>query len=153
MNNYEQKGFTLIELMIVIAILGILASIAIPAYQDYSIRAKIGEALVAAAPFKMAFGTYYETTSTVPTSRTLSGQGNIVTKYITGVTITADGLISINIDEDKTGVSAQTSDDMYLILEPLLVTGAIDWNCYASNAEDGSGDDINLSRFVPSGCR
>ena len=153
MKNNHQKGFTLIELMIVIAILGILASIAISAYQDYSIRAKVSEALVAAAPFKIAFGTYYETTSSLPTNRSEAGQGDIITKYITGVTITAGGIISIDIDEGTTGILAQTSDDMYLILQPIIGTGAIDWNCYANNAEDGSGDDINLSRFVPSGCR
>ena len=153
MKKNVQKGFTLIELMIVIAILGILASIAITAYQDYSIRARIGEALVATAPFKVALGTYFETTSRLPTSRTQSGQGNIITKYIEGVTITAAGIISIDIDEDETGVRSQTVDNMFLILEPVLQPGAIDWQCYASNVEDGSGDDINLSRFIPSGCR
>lgn len=150
--NY-QKGFTLIELMIVIAILGILAAIAIPAYQDYSIRAKISEALVAAAPFKVAIGTYYETKSIFPVNRTQSGQGDIVTDYISGVTITTAGAVSIDINENETGVSSQTSDEMFLILEPVLRTGAIDWNCYASNTEDGSGNYINLIRFVPSGCR
>ena len=152
MKNYGQKGFTLIELMIVIAILGILAAIAIPAYQGFSIRAKISEALVVSAPFKVAFGTYYETTSNRPANRTLAGQGDIISKYITGVTI-IDGTISIDIDEVTTCIIAETSDDMYLILEPILGTGAIDWNCYASNAEDGSGNDINLYRYVPSGCR
>ena len=153
MKKSDQKGFTLIELMIVIAILGILASIAIPAYQDYSIRAKVSEALVTAAPYKVALGTYYEVNARFPSSRTESGQGDIVTDYVTGITVTAAGLISIAIDEDETGISSQTTDEMFLILEPTLRTGAIAWNCYARTAEDGSGNNINLSRFVPSGCR
>ena len=153
MNKNDQEGFTLIELMIVIAILGILASIAIPAYQDYSIRAKISEALVAAAPYKVALGTFYETNSVLPANRTESGQGNIQTNYITGVTITAAGFISIDIDEVETGISGQTGDDMFLIIEPILRTVSFDWSCYANNVVDGSGNDINLSRYVPSGCR
>lgn len=130
-----------------------LASIAIPAYQDYSIRAKISESLVAAAPFKVAVGTFYETNSDLPRSRTESGQGNIITRYIEEVTITAAGFISININEDETGVSGQTADNMFVIVEPVLKTGAIAWKCYADNAVDGSGDNINLIRFIPSSCR
>lgn len=148
----EQTGFTLIELMIVIAILGILASIAIAAYQDYSIRAKVSEALVQTAPLKTAIGTHYWATSTFPANRSEAGQGNIVTKYITEITI-INGTISVDVDEIETGISSQTSDSMFLIIEPVPVLGAITWNCYPNNAIDGSGDDINLSRFVPAGCR
>jgi len=148
-----QGGFTLIELMIVIAILGILASIAISSYQDYSIRARVSEATQAVAPFTTAVGTYYWTNQTFPTNRTASGQSNVNTKYITGVTITATGLISIDIDEINTGVSSQTSDTMYLIYTPTEVAGAIDWSCRPDNAVDGTGDNINLTRFVPSNCR
>ena len=152
-SHVRQSGFTLIELMIVIAILGILAAIAIPAYQDYTIRAKVSEATQAVAPFTTAVGLYYWTNQVFPANRTASGQSNVNTKYITGVTITTTGLISVDIDEATTGINSQTSDTMYLIYTPIEVAGAIDWSCSPNNAVDGTGDNINLTRFVPSNCR
>ncbi len=152
-----QKGFTLIELMIVIAILGILASIAISAYQDYSIRSRVSEATQVMAPFTTAIGTYYWTNSAFPANRSASGQGNVSTKYITDVTITSrgglTGIISVDIDEVRTGVRSQTPDDMYLILTPEIRPGVIDWACSVSNTIDGAGDNLNLARFIPANCR
>jgi len=152
-----QTGFTLIELMIVIAILGILASIAISAYQDYTIRSKVSEASQVMAPFTTAVGTYYWTNSAFPANRTASGQENVSTKYVSGITITSagilTGIISVDINENATGVSSQTSDSMYLILTPEITQGAIDWVCSVSNTVDGTGDNLNLSRFVPTNCR
>jgi len=148
-----QSGFTLIELMIVIAILGILASIAISSYQDYTIRAKVSEASAMAAPFTTAVGTYYWTNSTLPVSLEQAGQENVVTKYIEGITITSSGLISVDINEDNTGVSSVTADDFYLILTPVIATGALDWTCIVNNAVDGTGNNTNIFRFVPPNCR
>jgi type IV pilus assembly protein PilA len=88
-----QAGFTLIELMIVIAILGILASIAIGAYTDYSIRAKVSEGVNSANVFTTAYGAFYYTTGRLPASREELGTSNIITSYVEGVTITAGGLI------------------------------------------------------------
>ena len=156
-SNMQQRGFTLIELMIVIAILGILASIASAAYQDYSIRSRVSEATQMAAPFTTAVGTYYWTNSAFPANRQASGQANITSTYITGVTITSagpvSGIISVDINEDTTGVSTQTSADMYLILTPELTLGTISWLCSVSNTVDGTGDNITISRFVPANCR
>lgn len=153
----NQTGFTLIELMIVIAILGILAAIAIPAYQDYSIRAKVSEAMMLTSSATAAVADYYWVNTRMPTNRTDSGQSNIATKYVSGLTILSDGvtdgIISVDINEDTTGVSGKTSDDMYLILTPSITSGAIDWFCSTSNAVDGNGDNLTLSRFVPTSCR
>jgi len=151
--NTLQAGFTLIELMIVIGILGILASIAISAYQDYTIRSKVSEASKMVSPFTTAVGTYYWTKSVLPTNRTAAGQTNVITKYIEGITITSTGLISVDINENTTGISSETSDNMYLIFTPNITTGAIDWVCRPNTAVDGTGNSNNLTRFVSSNCR
>ena len=153
----NERGFTLIELMIVIAILGILASIAISAYQDYTIRTRISEAVVLTSSAKAGVADFYWVNSVMPVNRTETGQANIVTKYVTGLTILSDGatdgIISVDINEVSTGISSQTALDMYLILRPRLVSGAIDWNCTVSTVIDGSVTSTALGRYVPSTCR
>ena len=92
-----QKGFTLIELMIVVAIIGILAAIAIPAYQDYTIRAQVTEGLSLASPVKAGVAESYANSGTWPADLAAAG-GTLATppsgKYVTGVTV-ANGVITI----------------------------------------------------------
>ena len=91
----KQQGFTLIELMIVVAIIGILAAIAIPAYQDYTIRAQVSEGLNLTGACKAAVTEFYQDTGGFPTDNTEAGLANaadIEGKYTVSVTVEAGGL-------------------------------------------------------------
>jgi type IV pilus assembly protein PilA len=99
-----QKGFTLIELMIVIAIIGILAAIAIPAYQNYTIRSQVTEGISLAAGWKTAISEYYAQNGTFPTGSTTAAAGAATKvsvsgasqgKYVSAITVAAGGVITI----------------------------------------------------------
>jgi type IV pilus assembly protein PilA len=124
-----QKGFTLIELMIVVAIIGILAAIAIPAYQDYTIRAQVTEGLNLASSAKAAVSETFGSNGTWPNTNAgagLSAATDIKGKYVTGVAVGAGGVITITFGgQANTAINAQT-----LALTPYTsVSGDISWVC------------------------
>ena len=102
-----QQGFTLIELMIVVAIIGILAAVALPAYQDYTKKAKVSEAVLAASSARTCITEIVESTSQVASAVSCSSTNT--TKYTTGVNVKADGQITVTGASDIAAVSVTLS--------------------------------------------
>jgi prepilin-type N-terminal cleavage/methylation domain-containing protein len=121
----KQKGFTLIELMIVIAILGILIAIALPAYQDYSIRTKNAECLNVAAAAKLAVGETAQDRGSLGAvnSDDDAGYAFEASKYCKDVTVGTKGVITTEAQDTGADVEAKFQ------LEPKLNDGRVDWVC------------------------
>src|SRR5580700_3459339 len=103
-----QKGFTLIELMIVVAIIGILAAIAIPAYQDYTIRAKVTEGIGLADAAKTAVSEAYQSGDMAGVTALAANWVSTPTKYVAGITIAATGIITVWYSALVPQISGQT---------------------------------------------
>ncbi len=138
-----QRGLTLIELMVVVAIIGILAAVAIPAYQDYTIRARVSEGLTLSTPIKAAVAIYHQTHGSFPASNTEAGlspqeayQGNDVSQIALG----SQGTITITYSDKNTDALKNAT----LILEPTATTTGITWKCHAGT--------LNVA-YVPSSCK
>ena len=132
-----QKGFTLIELMIVIAILGILIAIALPAYQDYTIRTKNSECLNVAAAAKLAVSETFQSNNTWPADNDAAGYSFQASSYCADVQI-ADNVITATVD--NTGAAG----DFTLTAESPADSGRVDWTCTHS---------FSNSAHVPAECR
>jgi type IV pilus assembly protein PilA len=140
-----QSGFTLIELMIVVAIIGILAAIAIPAYQDYTIRAKVSEGVASASAAKTSVAEYRQSEGAYPSSLSQAGASNVVTKYVSELTVTGAGVITVDLNE--AGIDSAITGDIEVVLTPADVTGAVDWTC-----TEGGSDAENV-KYLPAACR
>jgi len=138
----RQQGFTLIELMIVVAIIGILAAIAIPAYQDYTIRAKVSEGLNLASAAKTGVAEYYNAQGSYPTTNSQAGvasSSSIVGTYTSSVAIGTAGIISVTFNGTEAKIQGKT-----IILTPSTNAGSITWACLTGTLQN---------QYRPPNCR
>lgn len=147
--NRIQKGFTLIELMIVIAIVGILAAVALPAYQDYTVRAKISEGMARASEAKTAVTEYYSSTGTVPIAANISNVFNTAgAGKVSQVSWTTSGSTGIEVTFLTTaaGITELGSSNVLLVSPVSRSNGIIVWKC-------GAGGTTVAAKYRPGSCK
>jgi len=153
-----QQGFTLIELMIVVAIIGILAAVALPAYQDYTVRAKVSEVLLAVSACRTSITEVYQSGGTPPGAGNWGCESGVASKYVAQISTTGDGIVTATV----TGISATVNGGV-VSLAPLVTStqvasaavpggnmgqGLFGWRC--GSPTDGT---TLSSKYLPGSCR
>jgi type IV pilus assembly protein PilA len=146
MKRSMQKGFTLIELMIVVAIIGILAAVALPAYQDYTVRAKVSEVILAASSAKTSVAEAASTFSTMPLTASVDITPQ-ASKYVASVAYanassTTAGKITVTTTTADSNISSKQLD-----MNGVYSGGQVVWTCVA-----GATNPIT-AKYLPSSCK
>jgi type IV pilus assembly protein PilA len=151
MKRRIQQGFTLIELMIVVAIIGILAAVALPAYQDYTVRAKMSEVVLAASGPKAAIAETFQSTGKMPADQAAAGlppKGDTGTNLVTSIEYTRTndtvGVVTA-LATTKVGGGVTVTQGVKLTATGNASTGQVEWVC---TPVDGL-----LPKYLPASCR
>src|SRR4051812_44190159 len=123
MTKNVQKGFTLIELMIVVAIIGILAAIAIPAYSDYTKRAKVTELVTAGSACKASVSEFFQAQGAFPTTLAEAGCSSVATAKMSALTLGTGGVITV-----PSLITGVTGDYVLTPTEAGTGTGVLQWS-------------------------
>jgi type IV pilus assembly protein PilA len=149
-----QQGFTLIELMIVVAIIGILAAVALPAYQDYTIRAKMSEVILALSACRTSITEVYQTGGTAPGANSW-GCENVTSKYVAALSTDDNGVVIATVQNISASV-----DGSCVTLIPMITDSATAVATAGGNMGEGlygwicGGTGTNVkSNYLPGSCR